>query len=77
MSETDRTPRIDRTPYVPADLPDRVRLWFCPACGHRIVGSYNGSYNLEPARKRCTKTWHLANPVSRDYVAVADEEAAA
>jgi hypothetical protein len=59
-------PLIHRTPYVPADLPDRVKLWFCPACGKRITGSYN----LEPARKRCTKTWHLANPVAKDYVSV-------
>jgi hypothetical protein len=56
-------PHILRTPFTPADLPDRVTLWYCPACGKRI----NGSYNLEPARKSCTKTWHLAQPVAVKY----------
>lgn len=59
-------PYIMRTPFVPADLPDRIKLWFCPACGKRI----DGAYNIEPARKSCTKTWHLSDPVSREYVSV-------
>jgi hypothetical protein len=59
-------PHIDRTHFEPQSPPTEVTLYFCPACGRRI----SGSYNLEPARKACTKTWHLAEPTSQMYRAV-------
>lgn len=61
--DTKREPRIDRTLFAPIEPPAAMTLWFCPACGVQI----KGSYNLEPARKRCTKTWHLASPVGVKY----------
>lgn len=57
-------PRVDRTSFVPVDPPDTLTAYFCPACGRQIVGSYN----LEPARRSCTKTWHLAEPVAVKFV---------
>lgn len=77
MVTPDRTPSITRTPFVPIDAPDTLRVWFCPACGQQITGSYN----LDPAKKRCTKTWHLATPKPVDYTresyALARDEALA
>lgn len=57
-------PYIERTPFAPIDPPATLRAWFCPACGAQITGSYN----LDPAKKRCTKTWHLASPIDVMYV---------
>lgn len=59
-------PHVERTHFEPQSPPAEVTLYFCPACGRRI----SGSYNLEPARKSCTKTWHLAEPVMQRYRAV-------
>lgn len=57
-----RTPHVERTRYVKQEPPARLTLYFCPACGKQITGTYN----LEPARA-CTKRWHLAEPVGYDY----------
>jgi hypothetical protein len=68
MNEPDdpRRPYIRRTSFTPINPPNEIELHFCPACGALI----RGSYNLDPAKKRCTKTWHLATPVPRMYRAV-------
>lgn len=58
------TPHVERTEFVPHEPPAAMTFWFCPACGQQITGSYN----IEPARKRCTKTWHLTNVVGVRYV---------
>lgn len=57
-----RRPHIERTPFEPIEAPSTITLYFCPACGRQIIGTYN----IDPARKRCTKTWHLmtAKPAS-------------
>lgn len=61
-----QTPSITRTPFQAKMPPDELNLWFCPACGNLITGSYN----IDPARKRCSKTWHLDIAQKRAYVAV-------
>jgi hypothetical protein len=63
-------PSITRTPFVPVEPPAERTFYFCPACGAQVIGSYN----MDPAKKRCTKTWHLMAPVPAKYVrAVASE----
>ena len=57
-------PHIERTPFDTISPPARIKRYFCPACGREIVGSYS----LDYARKRCTRTWHLAEPVAATYV---------
>ena len=66
MSVDDRKPTIFRTAYEPKTLPDILDLWWCPACGHILTGNYN----VDPLRKRCSKTWHLDMAKKRSYVAV-------
>lgn len=62
-------PEITRTPFVPIDPPATLTAYFCPACGQQITGSYN----LDPAKKRCTKTWHLTMPEPVKFVRAAGE----
>lgn len=59
-----RQPHIERTPFTPKVPPRELVIYVCPACGALI----DGAYNLEPARKKCTKTWHLADPLPYIYV---------
>ena len=63
VPEDPRRPHVERTPFTPKEPPKELMLYFCPACGAWI----DGSYNLEPARKRCTKTWHMTDPVGYLY----------
>jgi predicted RNA-binding Zn-ribbon protein involved in translation (DUF1610 family) len=56
-------PHIERTHFDPLPPPEEVALFFCPACGQQVPSTYN----YEPARKRCTKTWHLAAPKGYRY----------
>ena len=44
--------------------PEVVTLDFCPSCGRRVVGSYN----IDTAREKCSKTWHKALTVPVRYV---------
>jgi hypothetical protein len=60
-------PHIERTHFEPQSPPAEVTLYFCPACGRAV----RGNYNLDPARKSCTKTWHLTTAVGQKYRAVA------
>lgn len=53
------------THFDPVDPPREVTLYFCPACGQKLTGNYN----LDTARKRCTKTWHRAMAKPQKYVA--------
>jgi hypothetical protein len=64
------TPRITETPFDPKGPPATVRLWFCPACGANLTGK---SIGLEPARKKCSAKWHLANPVPASYTLATGE----
>lgn len=65
-----RQPYIERTQFDPVEPPRRITRWFCPACGSEITGSYS----LDPAKKRCTKTWHLTDPVKAYYKRVVEGE---
>jgi hypothetical protein len=47
-------------------VPHIERTYFCPACGRRV----SGDYNVDPARKSCTKTWHLTMVEPQKYRAV-------
>lgn len=48
-----------------SDFPPPVKyLWVCPACDGVIVGSYN----VDPMRKKCSKTWHRAMAERVEYV---------
>jgi hypothetical protein len=59
-------PHIERTHFEPQSAPAEVTLYFCPACGRRV----SGDYNVDPARKSCTKTWHLTMVEPQKYRAV-------
>lgn len=56
-------PHIERTPFTPQEPPTELTLYFCPACGTVI----RDSYDIEPARKRCTRRIHLAEAVGYRY----------
>jgi predicted RNA-binding Zn-ribbon protein involved in translation (DUF1610 family) len=64
LSRQSSRPHVERTPFDPVAPPERVTLYYCPACGQRITRDYG----VEPARKRCTAHWHLAEGVAVTYV---------
>jgi hypothetical protein len=39
-------------------------VWVCPVCRSAIVGTYN----VDPLRKKCSKTWHRAMAERVEYV---------
>lgn len=43
--------------------PTHVTLWFCPACGKRIMRDYR----LDEVREKCSGTWHKAVAVDVRY----------
>lgn len=45
-------------------IPVSVVLYHCPVCGRRI----ESLYNIDTARKKCSKLWHKAIPVAHTYV---------
>lgn len=63
---TPRRPHVERTPFTPQAPPSGLTLYFCPACGTLV----RDSYDIEPARKRCTKRIHLAEAVGFQFIRV-------
>jgi hypothetical protein len=47
-------------------FPERIREYRCPSCGKRV----EGAYNIDASRKRCSKLWHKAMVIRREYVLV-------